>query len=216
MEETNEIRIFEFNDIKGEFQELDIAEGVLLFELLDSDSILLYIDHMHRRVWHWIGSFTTIRSRFIAGYTAHTIRDKYAFAFRVTHIDEGNEPIAFKVMVGLEEETEYIEEEIEPQYMGTEEDDQIFEDLSKEKILLILKKAELPEGYERKMVIINGDIYYYRESGENFGESTVKIERLFSLQEQVDDGPYLMEGFTPRLLFSYNKIVLIELLQKKK
>jgi len=216
MEETNEIRIFEFNDMKGELQELDIAEGVPLYELLDSDSILLFIDYIHRRVWHWIGSFTTTRERFIAGYTALTIRDKYAFAFRVTHIGEGNEPIAFKVMVGLAEESEYIEEEIEPQYMGTEEDEQIFEDLSKEEVLLILKKAELPEGYERKMVIINGDIYYYREYGENFGESTIKIERLFSLQEQVDDGPYFMEGFTPRLLFSFNKVVLVELLQKKK
>lgn len=167
-------------------------------------------------MWHWIGSYTPIRSRFIAGYTALTIRDKYSFAFRVIHVDEGNEPIGFKVMVGLEEEAEYIEEEIEPQYMGTEADDKIFEDLPKEEILLILKKADIPEGYERKMVIINGDIYYYREYGENFGESTVKMERLFSLREQIDDGPYLMEGFTPRLLFSSNKIVLVELLQKQK
>lgn len=216
MEEKKEIRIFEFNDVKGEFQELDIAEEVPLFELLDSESILLFIDYVRRRVWHWIGSFTPIRSRFIAGYTALTIRDEYAFAFRVIHVDEGSKPIGFKVMAGLAEESEYTQEEIEPQYMGTEEEEQIFEDLSKEEILLILKKAELPEGYERKMVIINGDIYYYRECGENFGESTVKIERLFSLQEQVDDGPYFMEGFTPRLLFSYNKIVLVELLQKKK
>jgi hypothetical protein len=208
--EPEQIRIFEFNDEKGEFLELEVSEGVPLSILLDSEAILLFVDAEHKVMWHWIGINSSIRARFHAGYNVVFFRDRIAFAFNIKHVDEGDEPTNFRILLGLEDEKEYEEEEIAPQYQETEEDKLIFEDMSLKEILLILRKTELPEGYERKMVIINGDIFYYREYEDALG---VRTERLFSLKEQVEDGPYLMENFIPRVLFSYNKIILIEFLQ---
>ena len=49
-------------------------------------------------------------------------------------------------------------------------------------------------------------------------KSTIYINfenrRLFPLKEEIDDGPYLAEDYIPRMLFSYNNVVLTELLQK--
>ena len=38
--------------------------------------------------------------------------------------------------------------------------------------------------------------------------------QLFPLKEEIEDGAYLAEDYVPRMLFSYNNVVLTELLQK--
>ena len=205
------IQTFEFNDEKEEFQEIERREEVKpLHELLDSEYILLFIDHRRKRVWVWYGIETTIRSRVAAIKNAEQVRDNYAFAFKISGINEGLEPLDFRILVGLEEEKEYIQEEIEPIYMGLEEQDEV---ISHEKILLLLKKINVPEGYERKYVIVNNEMFYYKEFIDK--SSNVKTERLFDLQEEVEDGSYFMTDFLTRLVFSFNKIKLIELIKKK-
>ena len=44
----------------------------------------------------------------------------------------------------------------------------------------------------------------------------IEEKQLIPLEEkeQIPDGPYLAEGYIPRMLFSFNKIVIIELLEK--
>ncbi|MEE9378366.1 MAG: hypothetical protein V3V33_10060 [Candidatus Lokiarchaeia archaeon] len=211
LNEHDKVRIFEFDDVNEEFQEIEkMDEDTPLHELLDSDYILLFIDSRRKRVWVWYGIEATIRSRISAIKNAERIRDIHAFAFRISGINEGFEPLDFRIMVGLEEEKEYTQEQIEPVYVGSDEQD---EDLSHEKILSILKKIDVPEGYERKIIIVNNEIYYYKEFID-IG-SNVKTEKLFSLQEEVEDGSYFMTNFLPRLVFSFNKIEIIELLKKK-
>ncbi len=41
-------------------------------------------------------------------------------------------------------------------------------------------------------------------------------KKLFPLKEEIDDGTYTFEDCLPRILFSYNKIKVIELLKKFK
>jgi len=187
-----------------------------LFELLDSESILLFIDPKRKRVWMWIGRFSTTKMRVAAAQNSLRIKDRYAFGFKISYVDEGDEDRAFKIFVGLrKEEEEDIEGSTEPQYKGTPEDVNIFELMSEEKILLILKKTEVPEGYERRMIIVNNEIYLYKELDHSLG-SDIKQSRLFRLKEEVDDGPYLLEDCTPRILFSFNKILLVDVLHKAK
>ena len=78
-----------------------------------------------------------------------------------------------------------------------------------------MKKTEVPGGYERRLVIVNNDIYLYKEFDNSLG-GDIKQSRLFRLKEEVEDGPYLLEDCTPRILFSFNKILLVDVLVKVK
>jgi hypothetical protein len=156
------ITVYQFNDQKGDFEELIIDPEVELRDLLDDDFILLFVDPTHYRVWIWQGWNVTTRMKFIAAKMAQPLRDKHGIAFKITTVDQDNETRGFKVMLGLEDEIDYEKEKAGPAYEGTEEDLEMLESLSREKILLILEKAGLPEGYERKMVIVKNKIFGYR------------------------------------------------------
>jgi hypothetical protein len=152
--------------------------------------------------------------KFIAAKLAPGIRDRYGIGYKVLAVDEANETRGFKITAGLEKEIEYTEVQKGPTYKETEKDLEFFESLSREKILLLLEKAGLPDGYKRKMVIVNNNIFGYKEYDREYLGSTIREKKLFPLKEDVEDGTYLAEDYTPRMLFSYNNVVLTELLQK--
>lgn len=214
-EEKEKFLVFQFNDELSEYQELELEGDIPLYELLDSEFILLFVDPKQYRIWIWQGSNTTTRMKFISAKIAPRIRDRYGIAFKITSVDEGDETAGFKVMIGLEKEVDYSETQTGPAYEGTEEDMELLKALSREKILLILEKAGVPEGYERKMVIVKNKIYGYKEYDRNYLDSVIKEKQLFPLREEVEDGSYLAENYIPRMLFSYNNVVLTELLKKK-
>jgi hypothetical protein len=212
--EKEQVIVFQFNDELGEFEELEIGEDLPLYELFDSDFSLLFVDPERYRVWIWHGSNVTTRMKFIAAKIAPSIRDRYGIAYKITTVDEGDETFPFKVMAGQEEKIDYEEIQTGPAYEGTKEDLELIEELSREKILLLLEKTELPEGYERKMVIVKNKIYGYKEYERNYLGTMIKEKQLFPLKEEVEDGAYMAENFTPRMLFSFNNVVLTELLKK--
>jgi len=208
------ITVFQFNDEIGDFEELIIDPDVKLPELLDEDFVLLFVDPQHYRVWLWRGLNTTTRMKFIAAKMAAPIRDKHGIAFKITAVDQDMETHGFKVMLGLEEEIDYSKAQTGPAFEGTEEDLELLKEISLEKILLILEKAGLPEGYQRKMVIVKNKLYGYKEYETNYLNSVYKEPKLFPLKEEVEDGAYLAENLIPRMLISYNNVVLTELLEK--
>lgn len=214
LEEKEKIIVLQYNDQLNEFQELEVEEDIELTDLLDPDFVLLIVDPTRYRVWIWHGSNTTTRMKFIAAKLAPSIRDRYGFGFKISAVDEGNETLGFKVAVGLEEEPDYVEAQTGPAYKETEDDLELIESLSREKILLLLEKAGVPEGYERKMVIVKNKVFGYREYDRNYLGAKISEKKLFPLKEEIDDGPYLAEGYVPRMLFSYSNVVLTELLQK--
>ncbi|MHA2130801.1 MAG: hypothetical protein ACW99L_12585, partial [Promethearchaeota archaeon] len=198
--EKEKILVFQFSDELSEYQELELEDDIPLHELLDSDFILLFVDPKRYRVWIWQGVNTTTRMKFISAKIAPSIRDRFGIAFKITSVDEGNEIAGFKAMVGLEEEVDYTETQTGPTYAGTAEDLELLESLSREKILLLLEKAGVPEGYERKMVIVKNQIFGYKEYDRNYLGSVIKEKQLFPLKEEVEDGTYLAEKYVPRML----------------
>ena len=212
--QSQTITVYQFNDEIGDFEELLIDPDVQLKDLLDDDFILLFVDPQQFRVWLWHGYNTTTRMKFMAAKKAPSIRDKHGFAFRITAVDQDNEMHGFLVMIGLAEEIDYDQTQIGPAYEGSTEDLELLEELSREKILLILEKVGIPDGYERKMVIVKNNIFGYREYERNYLGSVIKEKQLFPLKEEMEDGNYLADKFIPRMLFSYNNVVLTELLQK--
>ena len=212
--EKEKMIIFQYNDELNDFEELEIDPDLPLHELLIPDLILLFVDPEHYRVWVWHGNNTTTRMKFISAKLAPSIRDRYGIAFKITAVDDGNETMGFKILVGLEEEIDYEEAQTGPAYEGTEEDLELIAALSREKVLLLLEKAGLPEGYERKMVLVKNKLYGYKETDKNYMDSVIKERELFPLKEKVPDGTYLAEKYIPRMLFSYNNVVFTEFLQE--
>jgi len=212
--EKEKMIIFQYNDELNDFEELEIDPDLPLHELLIPDLILLFVDPEHYRVWVWHGNNTTTRMKFISAKLAPSIRDRYGIAFKITAVDDGNETTGFKILVGLEEEIDYEEAQTGPAYEGTEEDLELIAALSREKVLLLLEKAGLPEGYERKMVLVKNKLYGYKETDKNYMDSVIKERELFPLKEKVPDGTYLAEKYIPRMLFSYNNVVFTEFLQE--
>ena len=211
---VQDITIYQFNDEIGDFEELIIDPDLKLQDLLDDDFILLFVDPQHFKVWLWHGYNTTTRMKFIAAKMAPTIKDKHGFGFRITAVDQDNETQGFLVMIGLAEEIDYDQAQTGPAYEGTTEDLELLKTLSREKILLLLKKAGVPEGFERKIVIVKNQIYGYREYDRNYLGSVINEPQLFSLKEEIGDGTYLADKYIPRMLFSYNNVVLTELFER--
>jgi hypothetical protein len=206
--------VYQYNDQLNDFQELELAEDIEISELLDPDFILLFVDPSKYRVWIWHGSNTTTRMKFIAAKLAPNVRDRHGIGFKIAAVDEGNETKGFNIMAGKEKEPDYVEVQTGPAYEGTEQDLALLDSLSREKILLLLEKAGVPEGYERKMVIVQNKLYGYKEYDRSYLDSVIQEKQLFPLKEEIEDGPYLAENYIPRMLFSYNNVVLTELLQK--
>lgn len=215
-EEVIQVPVFQLNDEEAEFEELELDADLRLYELLDPAFTLVFVDEEHYRLWIWNGADTSTRMKFIAAKKAPSIRDRFGPALRITSVDGGDEPLAFKILVGLEKPVDYEEEEAEgPAYTGTQLDDELLQDLSLERITLLLEKIGCPEGFRREMVIVNRQVYGYQTQKRKYLGSIIEEKKLYPLQEQVPDGPYLAEGIVPRILFSFNNIVLIELLRKE-
>lgn len=212
--EKEKVIVFQYNDELNDFEELEIESDLPLHELLIPELILLFVDPKNYRLWVWHGNNTTTRMKFISAKLAPSIRDRYGIAFKITAVDDGNETMAFKILLGLEEEIDYEEAQTGPAYEGTEEDLELIASLSREKVLLLLEKAGLPEGYERKMVLVKNKLYGYKETDKNYMDSVIKERELFPLKEKVPDGTYFAEEYIPRMLFSFNNVVFTEFLQK--
>jgi len=96
--------VFKLNLQTEEFDELKLTDDDKIEHLLDHDVILLFVDNMNSIVWIWEGKNTSPRMKFISAEAAHKIRDQRAFDYNITTIDDGDEPIEFKIILGMEVE----------------------------------------------------------------------------------------------------------------
>jgi hypothetical protein len=94
--------VFRLNLQSEQFEELKLTNNDKVKNLLDHDVMLLFLDNLNSRVWIWEGKNTSPRMKFISAEAAHKIRDQHAFDYTITTIDDGDEPIEFKTILGLE------------------------------------------------------------------------------------------------------------------
>jgi hypothetical protein len=98
------IQVFQLNDEKGEFEELELEEGVQLYEILNSKLKLFFISPEIYRSYIWVGSEVSTRERmiYIAREKACSIRDRLGGAIKLIALDQNDETLLFKIMIGLE------------------------------------------------------------------------------------------------------------------
>jgi hypothetical protein len=128
--------VFQYDDELKQYKKLELTGEISLPALLNSDYIFMFIDRKRNKTWVWQGSNTTTKIKFFSGRLAPSIRDKYGTGFKIIVVDESNEPLGFKVMIGLEKEPDDSEVRENPLYEGTKEDIELFESFSRVKRLL--------------------------------------------------------------------------------
>ena len=92
--------LFEIDEEKESFREIEDLDSPI-HNLFDSSSVFIIVDPLDKEIWMWIGENASIRKKFIATQNAPNIRDRYGVDFKIVTIDEGNEPLEFKEIVGL-------------------------------------------------------------------------------------------------------------------
>ncbi|RLI63952.1 MAG: hypothetical protein DRO88_08570, partial [Promethearchaeia archaeon] len=143
-DEKNELRVFQLNDEKATFEELELESNAKITELLKSDIILYFIKPKTFRSYIWTGAQASTRMKFIAANAATRVRDKVGPAIKISTVEEDEEPMAFKIFLGLEEPVKYDETQTGPAYEGRTEDEGLLEEMSLEKIVLTLEKLGTP------------------------------------------------------------------------
>ncbi|MHA1673412.1 MAG: hypothetical protein ACTSYI_07270 [Promethearchaeota archaeon] len=211
---TKDIRVFQLNDEKAAFEELEIDPEVELHELLKSNLVLYFINPKSYRSFIWAGAEASTRMKFIAANAATKIRDKIGPAIKISTMDEDEESKGFKIMIGLESAIEFVEEQTGPAYEGKAEDEVMLEEMTLAKIVLTLEKLGNPEGLIREMVIEGNNIYGYQETYKKYMGELIKERKLYPLEDKVPDGTYQQEKLFPRILMSYNRVILVELFRK--
>jgi len=202
-------RIFQLNDKEEKFEELEIDMGTPLHRLMDSDNVILFLSSKFKTAWLWIGSNASLRMAFIGAREVSPIRDRYGTALmKIKTVKERKADLSFLIFVGLKEPPENSEEpEVETQPLTVQ-----FKFEKEKELLLELERYDVPEGYERELVISQGKIYKYHIG--NFMGTT--SPELISLREIVPNGMYPFKEYMTRILFIGNVVQIVEFLKKKK
>ena len=89
------------------------------------------------------------------------------------------------------------------------------EELSREKIMLLLEIVKVLEGYERKIVIVNKKIYNYKEIEKNYIGAVIKKKKLFPMKEQRYIEDYLERNSAEEFEEAYYRALSNFLASKK-
>ena len=92
--------LFEIDEENEDFKQIEVEDGSL-HTFFNHFSIYVIVDTVNKKVWIWNGENASIRKKFIAAQKTPEIRNNYGVDFKITAIDEGNEPPEFKILVGL-------------------------------------------------------------------------------------------------------------------
>jgi len=81
------------------------------------------------------------------------------------------------------------------------------------KIMETLESLQIPEGYEREMIIIGNYAYSIVEKKSSFLGET-KVDKIMEKIGSLPEGLFFAQGYAPRVLCENQKVVAIEFLKK--
>ncbi|TXT58812.1 MAG: hypothetical protein BAJALOKI2v1_300027 [Promethearchaeota archaeon] len=95
----DDLKVFQLNENSEDFKE--IKDFSTVSDIINSNIILILVDHLTKHIWIWNGKATTPRMKFIAARKAPNIRDKYGIDYKIASVDQGSETEVFRNTVGL-------------------------------------------------------------------------------------------------------------------
>jgi len=103
-----------------------------------------------------------------------------------------------------------------PLYTGTESMSQFMQDeqsVNFEQIMQKLEEIQIPDGYERELIIIGNHAYSIVEKVQNFlGKK--QVEKVIEKVGSIPEGIFFAEDYSPRILSENGKILAIEFLKR--
>jgi len=81
------------------------------------------------------------------------------------------------------------------------------------KIMETLESLQIPDGYEREMIIIGNSAYSIVEKKSSFLGET-KVDKIMEKIGSLPEGLFFAQGYAPRVLCENQKVVAIEFLKK--
>ncbi|MHA1727953.1 MAG: hypothetical protein ACTSWY_04400 [Promethearchaeota archaeon] len=103
-----------------------------------------------------------------------------------------------------------------PLYTGQRTQNQIDSQVQYDfkKVMETLETLEIPDGYEREMVIIGNQAFSIIEKKVSF-LGTTKFEKSMEKISSLPEGVFFAKGYAPRVLCENQKILAIEFLKKE-
>jgi len=83
--------------------------------------------------------------KFLATRLTPAVRDRYGTDFKIVAVNEGNEPLGFKILIELEKESDYPEAETLPTFERTNDDLELIESIINKKINMHYEKFKESE-----------------------------------------------------------------------
>jgi len=103
-----------------------------------------------------------------------------------------------------------------PLYTGSESMSQFMQDeqtVNFEQIMQKLEEIQIPDGYERELIIIGNHAYSIVEKVQNFlGKK--QVEKVIEKVGSIPEGVFFAEDYSPRILSENGKILAIEFLKR--
>ena len=93
--------VFKLNAECEDFEGINVPIQEPLHVFLNTSRVLLFIDKQHSRIWMWIGRAASFQEKLIGNRLIPIINQKWGLSNAVIAIDEGEEPLEFKLLVGL-------------------------------------------------------------------------------------------------------------------
>ncbi len=82
----------------GELEEIQITGQIK--DLLNSEMVVLLVDHPKKLIYIWKGENARVRRKFIAARKSQDLRGSLGLTFKVDSIDQGGEPPEFLNLIG--------------------------------------------------------------------------------------------------------------------
>lgn len=220
-------KVFKLNKETGEFKEIPLMEipeeGIKKILAEDPASSYAIFQMEKYIVWLYHGKETSTKVKFMAARSIPVLRDELLIGGKIMTVDEGSEPLPFKFATKMADPEEYgvldgTQEPVEfkPAYSGTEEDVNLLEKYSLEKVALFLEQIPTPNGYEREAVVAGNTIYAVKNVRRTYMGTEIEELELVPLPKdvEIDSGSYLAKNLNPRLIFENNRLILTEFLRK--
>ncbi len=207
---------------------------------MDETECYILVSDDVRKVFLWKGLKSNVRKKFIGARTSQEIRGQVGMHYSVEPLDQGDETKEFIELIGgpttegfaeaiTGDETESKAPQAKaalnqanapaqntgPLYTGQESFDDFEKDEVKvnfEEIMEKLEQIEIPQGYERELVVIGNHAYSVVEKVQTFlGKK--QVEKVIEKVQSIPEGAFFAEDYTPRVLSENGQIIAIEFLK---
>jgi len=215
-DDRDKILLFKLNVEKAEYEEINLEDDFFFFDMLESSSIFLFLQPKHYKASLWQGKDTSVRDRFVGANRAGSVTSLFSRTMKIITIEEEEESMDFKILIGVEEPLEVEDPNQGPLYknLDSKKENEILEDMTYAEIIKILRRLAIPKDFQRDFVLVKGKLFKIIEREDGESDSDV-VYTVIPLKEITPNGTFELFKLRPRILLHENEVILTEFFSLK-